>query len=223
MADARLLSIQVGTPQYHGEGDETGGTEPSIHDARWLTSFWKLPVAGPIKVGRTDLEGNRQADLINHGGMDKAVLAYAATHYPTWRAELQRPEIPFGGFGENFTIEGWTEQEVCLGDVFTIGNACFAVSQPRQPCWKLGRRWDRADLPKRVVLTGRSGWYLRVVEEGVVDVGQTLVLQERPLPEWTVARVNHYFYHERNNAQANRFLADCSHLALAWREEFANR
>ena len=133
-------------------------------------------------LGRTDLDGNAQADLKNHGGPDKAVCCYSAEHYPDWRNTLglSEDEFGYGAFGENFTLSGFTEDAVCLGDIYTVGTAKVQVSQPRMPCWKVGRRWERPDLPGEMTATGRTGFYLRVLEEGEVGAGDTLTLQTAP-------------------------------------------
>src|SRR5690606_18685860 len=107
-------------------------------DRPWTTGFFKEPTLGPVWLGRTNLEGDGQADLVHHGGPDKAVLAYSADHYAAWREVLNNPALPFGAFGENFTIEGLKEADVCIGDTWKVGDeATIQLSQPRQPCWKL--------------------------------------------------------------------------------------
>ena len=179
----RLLSIQVGKPRRLGGG---GGTE--LWDKPWRSAFWKSPVSGPVHVGRTNLDGDRQADLRVHGGPDMAILCYSADHYPAWRAELELPEMGPGGFGENFTVEGLDEWTACIGDVYSIGKVVVQVSQPRGPCFKIGYRWQRADLLRKVEESGRHGWYLRVLVEGSVEAGLPFDLTERPHPEWTVRR-----------------------------------
>lgn len=179
----RLVSIQVGLPQIHGE---PGATDPL--DQLWRTGFWKAPVSGPVWLGRTNLVGDGQANLKVHGGPDKAVLAYAASHYPIWRAELGMPNLEYGSFAENFDFTELSESSVCLGDVFAIGNARVEVSQPRQPCKNITHRWKRPGLTQQVEETGRHGWYLRVLEEGEVEAGDAVTLLARPCPEWTVAR-----------------------------------
>src|SRR5687768_13202254 len=121
MAAARIESIQVGRPRWHGT---PGSTDPL--DRPFATGFWKEAVPGPVAVRFTNLDGDGQADLVNHGGEDKAVLVYAAAHYPGWRAELGLAEMPHGGFGENLTVSGWTEADVCVGDVWRAGSAVFA-------------------------------------------------------------------------------------------------
>src|ERR1700685_2382089 len=141
-----LHSIQVGLPKNYGLEH---ASDP--HDKPWTTGFFKAPVDGPVFVGRTNLEGDAQADLINHGGVDKAVLAYSADHYPKWRRELELPDMPSGAFGENLTIAGLSEESVCIGDTLRIGAVSFEVSQPRQPCWKLARRWRMHQLTGFVV------------------------------------------------------------------------
>jgi MOSC domain-containing protein YiiM len=158
------------------------GREPA-----WESGIFKEPVTHLVRVSAEGLEGDGQADLVNHAGPDKAVLAYSADHYPGWRDELGPPELPFGAFGENLTVSGWDEARVCVGDIVRVGVVRMQVSQQRQPCWKLARRLERADMVRRVVETGRSGWYLRVLEEGEVAAGMEMVLLERPegaVPIW---------------------------------------
>ena len=155
---------------------------PIAHDRSWTTGFFKLPVQGPIFVGATNLAGDGQADLKNHGGIDKAVLAYSADHYRSWREELGLSSFPYGAFGENLTLAALTEDSVCIGDRFAIGPVKFEVSQPRQPCWKLARRWRLNELVGRVIATGRSGWYLRVLEEGYIEPEMRVTMLRAPQP-----------------------------------------
>ncbi len=209
-ARAVLVSIQVGTPRLFD------GSDPARRS--WLSAFIKEPVAGPVWLGRTNLAGDAQADLQNHGGPDKAVLAYAAAHYADWRAELGRPELPYGAFAENFTVDGLDERTVCIGDVYAIGEAQVQVSQPRQPCWKISRRWGMEELTARVVATGRTGWYLRVLVEGYVEPGMPVILLHRPFPQWTVARATEVMRHRRERPDAARELAACPLLSARWRE-----
>lgn len=218
MTAARVESVLVGRPRWHGV---PGATDP--FDRPFATGFWKEPVAGPVAVRFTNLDGDGQADLANHGGADKAVLAYAAAHYPDWRAELGVADLPHGGFGENLTVAGWVEADVCVGDVWRVGTAVLAVSQPRQPCWKLARRWRLKDLPARVVESGRCGWYLRVVEEGTVQAGQGVALAEHPRPDWTIRRAHRAMYFGKADREETAALAAVPELSLAWREELLRR
>lgn len=144
---------------------------------------------GPQHVEIMGLAGDEQADRRVHGGPDKAVLCYAWTHYATWRAQLPACSLldAPGAFGENLSVEGLDERQVCLGDRFRIGSTLFAVTQGRQPCFKLNLRFGVADMAARVQESLRTGWYLRVLEPGVVAAGDAVVLVERPCPSHTVA------------------------------------
>jgi MOSC domain-containing protein YiiM len=206
----KLLSIQVGTPQrYEGQA----GEKP------WTTAFYKTPLSGAVRLGRMGLDGDRPADRKYHGGADKAVLAYAAAHYPLWRRELNRQEMTFGGFAENFTVQGLEEKTVCIGDTYRIGAVLVQVSQPRQPCWKISRRWGIADLANRAHEALRIGWYLRVLREGSVEAGMTLELIERPCPQWTVARAFRVYNDRRLHPAAAAVLGKCEPLSSEWRKK----
>lgn len=215
----RIVSVQIGRPGMHVSCLEDG------QDAEWVSSIWKAPVAGRLRLGRTDLAGNGQADLKNHGGPDKAVCCYAAEHYPEWRSWLSKSDEEFGcgAFGENFTLAGLTEETVCVGDIYNVGAAVVQVSQPRMPCWKVGRRWERPEMPLEMTASGRTGFYLRVLAEGEVGAGDALSLAERPSPEWTVARVNEALYIRKDDAALAGQLAHLPTLAEAWRRQFRRR
>jgi MOSC domain-containing protein YiiM len=135
------------------------------------TGIYKEPVAGRIMLRRFNLDGDQQADLTVHGGRDKAVYVYPSEHYSVWRTELPGTDLPYGIFGENFTTEGLDESSVYIGDRFTIGDAVVEVTQPRLPCYKLGIRFGRPDMPKRFHASGRCGFYLAVLQEGEVGAG----------------------------------------------------
>lgn len=215
---ATLKSIQVGTPKDYGRHN---ASDP--HDLPWTTGFFKLPVSGPVFARTPNLDGDRQADLKHHGGVDKAVLAYSADHYPKWREELGMPEMPHGAFGENLTIGGLSEESVCIGDRYRIGDATFEVSQPRQPCWKLARRWRMHKLTGIVVANGRTGWYFRVLQEGLIEAGMSVSLIERPNPEWTAARANQTLHQRRNDLALTLELAAVPRLSNAWVHELHER
>ncbi len=198
-----LMSIQVGLPRTHADG--------------WRTAFFKDVVAGAVWLGPTNLAGDGQGNRKVHGGRDKAVLAYAADHYRVWRAELERPDLPFGAFAENFTISGLDEGNVCIGDVYAIGEARVQVSQPRQPCSNISRRWRIDGLTQCVEQTGRSGWYLRVLAEAFVEAGMTVELLERPRPAWPVERATHAMQRRKSTPAEAAALAALPELSVAWR------
>ncbi len=214
----QLLTIQVGLPRSVGRA---GASDPI--DQPWTTGFLKEPVSAALWLGIVNLEGDGQADLANHGGPDKAVSVYPAEHYPSWTSDLGISAFQNGGFGENFTTAGRTEADVCIGDVFDVGTARVQISQPRQPCWKLPRRWRVADLALRVQRTGRTGWYFRVLREGEVAPGIPLVLVDRPHPEWTVATANEIMHVRKDDLGAARALAACPALSPRWRETLSRR
>jgi MOSC domain-containing protein YiiM len=213
-----IASIQVGRATRY-EDDAAADGKGRV----WTTAFFKSPVAGQVHIGALGVTGDEQADRKNHGGIDKAVLAYSANHYALWRAHLNLPDIPYGGFGENLTIEGLEEAQVCIGDRCQAGDVLFEVSQPRQPCWKMGRRWQLPDLPKQVIQNGRSGWYLRVLEEGELCAPVAIELASRPHPTWTIARASHLLYHEPDNVAGLEDLASIPELSQSWREALLER
>ncbi|MBX9795813.1 MOSC domain-containing protein [Sphingomonas sp.] len=155
------------------------------------SAFVKQPVAGPVRVAPLGLEGDHQADPRYHGGPDKAIYGYAADLYPVWAAEQPQhaARLTPGAFGENLTIAGLTEADLCVGDIHAIGTAQLQLCQPRQPCFKLALRFDDSRMPKAMVRSGRSGWYYRVVQEGVIEAGDPVRLAARPHPELPFARL----------------------------------
>jgi MOSC domain-containing protein YiiM len=218
MSQPFLDSIQIGKPRDYGH---EGAAE--THDKPWTTGFFKTPITGKIFVGETNLVGDGQADLKHHGGIDKAVLAYSADHYPVWRQRLEMPDFPNGAFGENLTIAGMDEDSVFIGDIFSIGSVTFEVSQPRQPCWKLARRWRMNELVLMVIENGWTGWYLRVVQTGQIEPGLPVKLLDRPNPDWPIARANRILHHHKKDLDLTLQLAGVPRLADAWVRELRER
>ncbi len=208
-----LVSISVSRVRSLG----TAGAADAM-DRPWTTGFFKEPVVGPVAFSALGAAGDEQADRVNHGGPDKAILAYSAEHYPAWRSELDLPELPFGAFGENLTVAGLSEADVCIGDRWRAGAVLFEVSQPRQPCWKLARRWRVKSLPASVVQTGRTGWYLRVLTDGELRADAELELIDRPNPAWTIRRANEIMYFLKSDAEESLALAAVPGLSASWRD-----
>ncbi|MEO8269823.1 MAG: MOSC domain-containing protein [Aureliella sp.] len=209
--NATVNSIQVGLPQAIGT------------EKPWTSGFLKRTVSEPLWLGSTNLAGDGQADLVHHGGTHKAVCVYCSAHYPYWRKTLGLSDFAAGGFGENFTVDELTEDIVCIGDVWSIGEAIVQISQPRQPCWKLARRWDIKDLALQVQQTGRTGWYFRVLVEGMVQRGLVMSLVERPNPQWTIAAANRLMHHDQANFAEAARLADTATLSPSWKTTLKNR
>lgn len=211
-----LQTVQVGTPKQYGRTDTTNRME-----RQWETSFFRSPSTQPRRLFTTHLEGNEQADKKNHGQLDQAVLLYAASHYPRWQQELKQPEIGPGGFGENFTVSDLSEENVCIGDLYAIGEARIRVSGPRYPCWKIERRWSIEGLTDRVAQTGRTGWYCSTVQEGMVEPGLPILLIERPYPSWTMALINRLVHlPEKNEEDIEQVqaLVSCPDLHGWWQD-----
>lgn len=210
-----LSSIQVGQPITRDASSDN--VKP------WTTSIFKKSVTGPVQLKRTNLSGDAQADLRVHGGPDKAVCVYSVAHYAYWRDALGVADLAFGAFGENFTIDNLDESGVCIGDSFRIGDVVVQVSQPRQPCWKLARRWQIKDLALQVQQTGFTGWYFRVLQEGTLEAGLTIQLENRPHPEWTVMQANQVMHHDKSNRSSAAALARVPELSESWRKTLNTR
>lgn len=179
----------------------------------------KRPVAAPIFLTRLGFSGDGQGDLRHHGGPDKAVHHYAFEHYETWLCELGPREALAspGAFGENLSTRGMTEADLCLGDVFALGGAVLEVSQGRQPCWKLNHRFATPDMAARVQRSGRTGWYYRVLQEGLVAPGDALTPLERPLPHWPLTRLWRLLYVDTADRQGLEEMAHLPRMPESWR------
>lgn len=211
-----IQSIQVGAVKTEGDPQSR-----ELLAKQWTTGFYKQAISGPVQLTRLGLSGDSVADTANHGGPDKALLCYPASHYPRWSVEHPELQMGPGGFAENLTLSGVDEGGVCIGDRFRMGDCEVQVSQPRQPCWKISRRWGVKTLTKQVTQTGRTGWYLRVINEGRIEAGQTLVLVERKHPDWTVTRANDVMFGRESDRIAVHELMGLESLAEAWRKDIA--
>jgi len=207
-ATATVVSVNVGMPEQRGqEGD------PDVLRRPWFSSIFKSPIDHPVRLGLINLEGDSQGDRKVHGGVDRSVNVYPAEHYPYWRSELGLPDLAYSVFGENFTTIGQTENSVCIGDIYTVGEAVVQVTQPRLPCWKLARRFHIKDLAVRWRVTGRVGWHLRTLQEGAVSPNQEMVLEERPHPEWTIERAFAVIVNSKKDRASALSLAACPALS----------
>lgn len=207
-----VLSINVGLPR---NVEWRGQTVP--------TSIFKEPVQGSVKVRRLNLDGDQQADLTVHGGAEKAVYVYPSEHYAFWRQELPGFDLPWGAFGENVTTTGLDEENVHIGDRLRIGSAEFVVTQPRMPCYKLGIRFARADMVKRFMQSGRTGFYLAVTGEGDVSAGDVIsVLATHPAAV-TIADVVSLYASDADNQELLRRVTGLAELPEGWRDYFRKR
>ena len=197
-----------------------GGARQVMHRGELVgTGIYKEPVAGPVRVQRRTLEGDRQVDLRFHGGPDKAVYCYPLEHYAHWREVLGREDLTWGQFGENFTTEGLTEETVCIGDRLGVGSAVFEVTQPRVPCFKLGIKMGDPGFIRTFLNSERSGFYLRVIEEGTVAAGEEIRLLARGATGLTVRAVHHLHFFDSKNHESIRKALEEPALSRSWREE----
>jgi MOSC domain-containing protein YiiM len=174
-------------------------------------------------VSKVNVEGDQQSDLTVHGGVDKAVYAYPSEHYPFWRRELPGMELRLGGFGENFTTAGLLEQTLHIGDRLRVGSAEFVVTQPRMPCFKLGIRFNRSDMVKRFLQSGRTGFYFAVLKEGEVAAGDSIELLERDEHNIPVADVVNLYRGDATNQDMLRRVSELPSLPNSWRDYFRKR
>jgi MOSC domain-containing protein YiiM len=193
---AQLVSVNVGLPR------RIAWKGHSV-----LTGIWKEPVVGPVVARHLDLDGDGQADLTAHGGPEKAVYVYPVEHYDPWRRELAPMEVAWGMFGENLTTQGLSEESVLIGERFQIGEAVFAVTQPRQPCYKLAVRFGRDDILRRFVRSRRTGWYFAVEREGAVAAGDPIIRLGAPAGSLSVAAVAELLFARRPDSGQLRVAA----------------
>lgn len=210
-ADYPLLSVNIGLvreTQFKGKDAKSG--------------IYKSRIVGAVSVHQTGLSGDEQADTVNHGGPDKAVCAYPYRHYAFWEEKLGT-SLEYGAFGENFTIDELDETEVCIGDVFRIGDIELQISQPRIPCWKLAMKWGVDELPAMVRDTGKTGFYFRVLKPGAVEPGQRLVRIVADSAGITVDDANAIMHRGKTDREGMRRLLALSPLADSWKETLTAR
>ncbi len=212
MIETILDNLLIGTPKPFREDGE-------------MSAIAKQTVAYPVQLGLLGLEGNQVADPLHHGGLDKAVHLYPVEHYAFWADKYPGLEIlnrP-GAFGENLSCTGMTEDKLCLGDIFRIGDALIECSHARQPCWKLNHHFGHADVLKTVIKTTKSGSYFRVLEPGKIRAGDTMVQQERIHPDWPLQRLFGLIIGGKHKGQGAelRKLSDMPVLAETWRKRAA--
>jgi MOSC domain-containing protein YiiM len=209
--EQRVISVNVGEPRRVMAGD-----------IPVITSIFKSPVHGRVAIRGYNLAGDRQADPTVHGGPNKAIYLYPSEHYSYWAGELPGMELPPGIFGENLTTAGLTEETARIGDRFRVGSAVLEVTQPRMPCYKLGIRFDRADMVKRFWQSGRSGIYFSVVEQGDVAAGDPIEQVGAGPEDVTVADVVRLFKGEENDVEKLRRALNAP-LRGGWKQELEER
>src|SRR5881394_1036648 len=189
----KVLSLNVGLPR-----------EVIWQGKHVTTGIFKEPIQGRVMMRRLNLDGDQQADLTVHGGISKAVYAYPSEHYGYWRTELPAMDLCWGMFGENFTTDGLLENAVYIGDRFQIGETEVMATEPRMPCYKLGIKFGRADIIKRFLQSGRTGFYFAVMTEGFVEAGDEIELLSRDPNNITIADITRLYAFEKDDLETMR-------------------
>ncbi|OBR64400.1 cytoplasmic protein [Paenibacillus oryzae] len=211
MIEASVLSLNIGLPaQMPFKGKEVS------------TGIFKKPVQGPLFLSRLNFEGDGQADTVHHGGADKAVCVYPYEHYAYWERELDIKLEP-GAFGENVTLDGLREDDVHIGDIFSLGEAVVQISQPRQPCFKLALRYGVPEMPVKVQETGYTGFYFRVLKEGKVERLDKLTRTQRHPHGISVSEANRLMHVDKNDPDAARAMLQVEELSESWRKTLMKR
>lgn len=189
------------------------------------TAIFKDPVKGPISLRKLNLDGDKQADLTVHGGLDKAVYSYPSEHYDYWRKQFPNADLVWGMFGENFTTEGLFEDAVNVGDQFQIGSAKLVATQPRMPCYKLGVRFGRMDVIRRFMASGRPGIYFKVLTEGEVQRDDKIKIIRRDKNNVTVKDIVSLYIarNDIDNIETMKRATKIRDLPEGWRHEFQQK
>ena len=209
---AKIVSLNIGLPRrvvFNGQVVTTG--------------IFKEPTDGHVMVRRLNLDGDKQADLTVHGGVDKAVYSYAAEHYDYWRGELPSMNLPWGMFGENFTTQGLLEDNVNIGDTLQVGSAKLMVTQPRMPCYKLGVRFGRMDIVRRFMASGRPGIYCKVLGEGEVVKGDKINIIRKDKNNVTVIDIVRMYIRDHGDIETMKRAIKIGALPEGWKYEFLQR
>jgi MOSC domain-containing protein YiiM len=205
----RIHTLLIGQPQLHTDARGT-----------WRSAIYRTPLAGPVRLEVRGLDGDQVADTDHHGSLNQAVCCQPLAHYAAWNAEygLTAPDqiLGPGSVGENWTLTGVTERDVCIGDIYAVGTARVQVTAPRYPCTKQDRKLELPGFHRRVMETLRTGFYLRVLTPGVVQAGDAWTLEARPHPAITVEQVNANCHRDFDPAFAVELLA-LPELADGWK------
>src|SRR6266478_8855698 len=206
---ARLLSVNVGLPRdiaWHGK---------TVH-----TAIWKDPVQGRRMVRRLNIDGDGQGDLEGHGGEHRAVFVYQIESYRYWQDRLSRSDFTYGQFGENFTVDGLSDDDVCVGDRYRIGEALFEVTQPRVTCYRVGIRMNEPQMAALLTSSGKPGFYLRVLQEGEVEAGDEIVKVADGPERITVAEINGMLYLNNHSREQLERALRLPALSPGWKTSF---
>lgn len=205
----KILSVNVSLPK-----------KVDFEGQKVITGIFKEPRVGRVMLKTLNLDGDKQADLTVHGGPDKAVYAYPIEHYEFWRKVYPDMKMPNGMFGENFTTEGLIEAEVNVGDVFRIGSSMVIATQPRMPCYKLGVKFGRIDILKKFLASGHSGIYFKVLEEGEVGAGDSIIKIKEDTSRVGISDIVRLYASDREDIKMMRRAVKVEALPEGWKHYF---
>ncbi len=205
----KLLSLNVGLPR-----------QMNFQNKLVTTGIFKEPVSGRVRLRKLNLDGDKQADLIVHGGADKAIYAYPEEHYNYWKKELPGMSLPWGMFGENFTTQGMFEETVNVGDQFQVGTAKVVATQPRMPCYKLGVKFGRMDIIKKFLASGLTGVYFKVMKEGDLEQGDEIKLIKKDQNKVTIKDIVRLYTVNKDDLQTIERAIKVKDLPNGWKFHF---
>jgi len=208
----KLLSLNVGLPR-----------QVNFQNELVTTGIFKEPVKGRVRLRKLNLDGDKQADLTVHGGVDKAVYAYPKEHYDYWKKELPEMSLPWGMFGENFTTHGMFEEMINIGDQFQVGTAKVVATQPRMPCYKLGVKFGRMDIIKKFLASGLTGIYFKVTKEGELEEGDEIKLIKKDENNVTIKDIVKLYTVNKDDVQTMERAIKVKDLPKGWKFHFIER
>lgn len=211
IGNASLVALNVGMPLLMAHGSK-----------EIVSGIFKQSSALSHEISFTGVQGDGQGDLVHHGGPDKAVCVYFEQRYPYWREQYEET-FDYGAFGENLTLSNWKEEDLCIGDIIQAGDVVFQVSQPRQPCYKLGLRHTLPELPAHVQREGYTGLYFRVLKEGSIQAGVELEVIHKHPARKSILEANRVMFWDKEDKQAIRELIEVEELSTSWKQQLGAR
>ena len=213
---AKVISIQVGEVVTVGDINSK-----DIINKSYTTASYKKPIDKIFEVTKLSIVGDSVADTIHHGGIDKAIFANSLNNYNHWKQYLNKDNISYGALGENLTIDSIDESTVCIGDIHQIGSVKLQVSQPRQPCWKISRRWEHKDFMQEIYSSGLTGWYYRVIEEGSFKADDLVQYISSLDTKITIIKANKVMRNKEEYSDMVDTLLSIDELAQSWKNSLS--
>lgn len=216
--EASVLSVQVGRAKTYGDAQSKDFLEKE-----WESASFKEVSETPLYVSFNGLAGDEVADKMHHGGMDKAIFANSYENYAHWASFLGVGHLPFGALAENLTMTGLHESNVMLGEIHQIGTVLLQVSQPRKPCWKISRRWNHKAFTNEIFTSGLTGWYYKVLQEGIISAGNEVRVIRAETPQLSILEANEAFREPEKYGHILEAILEIPSLASSYKESIVKR